>query len=734
MKSNSVLGMIHAWHEAGAFADRTSEEVLARFAATRDESAFREVMRRHAGHVWAVCRRELTSPDLAEDAFQATFVALARRAGQVGRKGTVAGWLDTTARRTAIKVRVKESRQADVEARRPVEPESDAPAEESARSEQVRAALADLPDPYRLALTYRYLAGLSPADVAKSLGLKDEAGKKRLKRGLDLLREKLASQALAAATAAIATESALQAAREPVPLVLFAATLKAAVKAEPVRIGVLVAVTSVLTYKRAVVGMVLIALGMTGALVHRPARVGGPGTVSNTAGTPKVDPMRNTPLLALMTILGLTPATPAQQFTRIVRTSDPIPGGTGNFAGFVGSGLTSNQVAAGGGNIIFGGVRFDGQQGFYTSTPQGLVGIVNTDTPIPTGTGNFTTLAGSISVTSTSAAFIGHGSDGQFGLYAAPVTGGPLVKLMDRNTPMPTGGNFGGFQQTGFRTIQIAGTSVAFLGSATGGGGAGENGIYLAPLTGGTIIRVYDTSAPIPNSAGNFTEYQHFHVSGTSVAFIGGLRSGTTVQSLGVYTGTITGGPLKEVASLSTNFPGAGSMTAFMFVATNGNKVALGANNGNGGTRGIYTASMDGSALTRIADNNTMIPGRTETFQSFDRPAVNDSIVAFSARSASGYNGIFTAPIGGGPLTKIVGTGDVLDGRTVASFVNASSPLGVALGTQGVDGSMFAFSVNFTDGTQAVYTFTPVPEPATTGLAAAVGVALLALGRWVGRF
>jgi hypothetical protein len=78
-----------------------------------------------------------------------------------------------------------------------------------------------------------------------------------------------------------------------------------------------------------------------------------------------------------------------------------------------------------------------------------------------------------------------------------------------------------------------------------------------------------------------------------------------------------------------------------------------------------------------------------------------------------------------GIITKIVAPGDVLDGHTVLNIIT---------GLQGYNGSVYAFSVSFTDGSQAVYTFTPVPEP--TGLlpvsvAAAAGA--FATARWLFR-
>ena len=151
-------------------------DLLARFADARDEAAFEALVWRHGPMVRAVCRHVLGPRPEADDAFQATFLVLARKAAAVRTRGAVGGWLYTVAGRVARKLRRQLARrEATVEDLTMVSDRSGGGRPPPAETADLRAALDDeigrLPEKYRHVVQLCYAAGHSTAEAGRRLGL-----------------------------------------------------------------------------------------------------------------------------------------------------------------------------------------------------------------------------------------------------------------------------------------------------------------------------------------------------------------------------------------------------------------------------------------------------------------------------------------------------------------------------------------------------------------------------------
>ncbi|AWM35782.1 ECF RNA polymerase sigma factor SigE [Gemmata obscuriglobus] len=177
----------------GAAAPVPDGELLRRYAESRDEAAFAELVRRNGPLVLRACRNVLHNPADADDAFQSTFIRLARHATGRTRAASVAGWLHTVAVRSAGKIRRSAARRQKRESANRERP-APSPADDTLWAElreRIDAELARLPEVYRLPLLLCYVQGLSYADAARRLGCSPGALRGRLERGREQLRGRL---------------------------------------------------------------------------------------------------------------------------------------------------------------------------------------------------------------------------------------------------------------------------------------------------------------------------------------------------------------------------------------------------------------------------------------------------------------------------------------------------------------------------------------------------------------
>src|SRR5262245_9797368 len=181
-------------------------ELLERFVDANDESAFTALVGRHGPMVLGVCRRALRNHHDAEDACQATFLVLARKAASVRKQTSLSSWLHGVACRTASNLRREQERRSRRE--RGVEPP--APREAGDVSwHEVQAVpdeeLGQLPERYRSPLVLCYLDGRTRDEAAGQLGLRPGTLHGRLERGRELLRQRLTARGLTLGAALFAT-------------------------------------------------------------------------------------------------------------------------------------------------------------------------------------------------------------------------------------------------------------------------------------------------------------------------------------------------------------------------------------------------------------------------------------------------------------------------------------------------------------------------------------------------
>ena len=227
--SNPILRVILQAVEDPQVREASDWDLLQRFSERREAAAFHALLRRHGPMVFDVCRGVLGNEANTEDAFQATFLILARKAASIRKAASVGSWLHSVAYRTALQARAQEATRKKSEAHAPAQHMSEP---DDLTWREVRAALHEeltgLPERYRAALVMCYLESKTQDQAAAQLGMAKSTLKVRLERGKELLRARLVRRGLGPAVLLVAASSLAPVASACLRPTFLSATVKAA--------------------------------------------------------------------------------------------------------------------------------------------------------------------------------------------------------------------------------------------------------------------------------------------------------------------------------------------------------------------------------------------------------------------------------------------------------------------------------------------------------------------------
>jgi RNA polymerase sigma factor (sigma-70 family) len=231
MATNQLRGVLDTLrmatlpHEEAGLSDG---QLLESYVRNREEAALAALVRRHGPMVWGVCRRVLRSSHDAEDAFQATFLVLVRKAASVVPRDMVANWLYGVAHQTALKARATTARRRAREKQVTTMPE---PAVQPDLWDDLQPRLdqelSRLPDKYRALIVLCDLEGKTRKEAARHFRLPEGTVASRLATARSLLAKRLARSGLAMSSAALAATLSQKGASASVPLAVVSATIRA---------------------------------------------------------------------------------------------------------------------------------------------------------------------------------------------------------------------------------------------------------------------------------------------------------------------------------------------------------------------------------------------------------------------------------------------------------------------------------------------------------------------------
>jgi RNA polymerase sigma factor (sigma-70 family) len=211
-------------------AGRTDGQLLEDYLSRREEAALEVLVRRHAPMVWGVCRRVLGNHHDAEDAFQATFLILVRKAASLASPELLANWLYGVAHQTALKARATAAKKSARERQviQMPEPAATEPNLWNDLQPLLDQELSRLPDKYRVAIVLCDLEGKTRKEAARQLGVPEGTLAARVARGRVMLAKRLTRRGLAVLGGTLGVVLAENVA-SAVPASVVASTIKATI-------------------------------------------------------------------------------------------------------------------------------------------------------------------------------------------------------------------------------------------------------------------------------------------------------------------------------------------------------------------------------------------------------------------------------------------------------------------------------------------------------------------------
>ncbi len=298
-RSGIVFGEIQRLFSRGTVSGLSEGQLLARFVGERDEVAFEAIVSRHGPMVLGICRRLLEDPHDVEDAFQATFLVLVRKARQLRDRDLLANWLYGVAPRVATRSRRDRSLRR-VRERTDIAKDMVTSPEDVDRLELgsvIDAEVARLPARFRTPIVLCYFEGLTHDQAAERMNCPVGTVRSRMSKGRELLRSRLSRRGLAPTPALLAIGPISGLAPAVPPALLFKTIAAATSVAAGRSMVAAIASTSAIALTQGVLRTMSISRWMTlaGAFMVLGTLGGGIGVAARQQGPERVEEVKSPP-------------------------------------------------------------------------------------------------------------------------------------------------------------------------------------------------------------------------------------------------------------------------------------------------------------------------------------------------------------------------------------------------------------------------------------------------------